>query len=302
MQYQKISISTFFSQINSEAKARELLWKNKFEGEDFHCPSCSHDKYYQYQTRPEIRKCAQCKKQVRLRAQTIFEHSKIPLLVWVRTIFLMMSGKRGVSAQEIYRQLNLSSYRSAWSMLQKIRVALAQRDEFYKLKGMIEIDSTCFGKEKTGNQREVLIAVESKKWVDEKGKEKKNAGFARVVIADETSLNVEKMIKNYIHPKSEIHSDGAKAYLHNKQEIKSMNTYNDHILNEKWLPWVHRFISNAKTWILGTHHGVTGHYLHNYIAEFSYRFNRRHDPKSLFSRAIYACSQAEPIRLGALCG
>ena len=304
MQYKKLSITEFFSQIDSEEKARNLIWQNKFDGLDFKCPHCGAETYYEYKCRPEIRKCRSCLKQVRARAGSIFEHSKIPLLTWVRAIFLMMSGKRGVSALEIYRQLNLKSYKTSWGMLQKIRFSLGKRDEKYKLENMIELDGTCFGKEATGNQREVLIAVESKDWIDDKGNNRSNAGFAKVLISKERSTNVESFLQNSVKANTEVHTDGAKAYVYSdpKFNIKTMNTYNDHILNEKWLPWVHRFISNAKTWVLGTHHGVSGHYLKNYLAEYTYRFNRRHDPKGLFSRTLFACSQSGPIRLGALSG
>ncbi len=71
---------------------------------------------------------------------------------------------------------------------------------------------------------------------------------------------------------------------------------------DRWLPWVHKFISNAKTWILGTHHGVGVRYVGRYLAEYTYRFNRRHDPDSLFHRALTACALAKPITLHALCG
>ena len=54
---------------------------------------------------------------------------------------------------------------------------------------------------------------------------------------------------------------------------------------------MHRFISNAKTWLLGTHHGIDAKYLDRYMAEYTYRFNRRHDPDSLFHRALYACAR-----------
>ncbi|MCB9025126.1 MAG: transposase [Bdellovibrionaceae bacterium] len=54
-------------------------------------------------------------------------------------------------------------------------------------------------------------------------------------------------------------------------------------------------MSNAKTWILGTHHGLqSSKYLELYLAEYTYRFNRRHDPDGLFHRALKACSIAIP--------
>ncbi len=70
---------------------------------------------------------------------------------------------------------------------------------------------------------------------------------------------------------------------------------------QRWLPWVHKFISNAKSWIDGTHHGIRKKYLDRYLSEFTYRFNRRHDVKSLFHRALLACAVAKPVKLSALC-
>ena len=43
----------------------------------------------------------------------------------------------------------------------------------------------------------------------------------------------------------------------------------------EWLPWVHIVISNFKTFILGTHHGISGKYVQEYLDEYTYRLNRR---------------------------
>ncbi len=304
MHYQEVSIVDFFSQINSEERARKLVWRHKFSGKEFNCPVCQSEVYYQYKTRPEIRKCKRCRTQVRLRAETIFENSKVPILIWVRLIFLCMSGKRGVSALEAQKHLKCSSYGVVWGLLQKVRVALGKRDEHYKLKEIVELDSTFFGKRSTKNQKEVLVAVESKEFTSAKSNKIKKAGFAKVVVATENKAQVTNFIKNNTASLGEVHTDGARSYLHTPADLKivSVSTHNDHVLNESWLPWVHRFISNAKTWILGTHHGVTGKYVHLYLKEYTYRFNRRHDAKRLFDRALFACTQSQPISLGALCG
>ena len=59
-------------------------------------------------TRPEVRKCKVCGKQQRLRVVSLFENSHLPLLTWVRAIYLMMQGKRGLAALELQYQLGLS--------------------------------------------------------------------------------------------------------------------------------------------------------------------------------------------------
>ena len=70
---------------------------------------------------------------------------------------------------------------------------------------------------------------------------------------------------------------------------------------DRWRPWVHKFISNAKAWVNGTHHGIKYKHLARYLAEYTCRFNRRHDVSRLFHRALVACAIAKPVRLHALC-
>lgn len=114
----------------------------------------------------------------------------------------------------------------------------------------------------------------------------------------------QKFISKSIKPGAVINTDASLAFVHAAVhgvdlDYREMDSKQDKI--NDWLPWVHRFISNAKTWIIGTHHGVRSQYLDLYLAEYTYRFNRRHDPDSLFHRAFSAMSQADPNTLGSLC-
>ena len=296
MNYKELRAVEFFKEMNSEARAREWLWKSKCGGKDFECTKCGHEEYWQHKHREEVRQCTSCKAEIRLRAGTIFEHSKTSMLTWVHAIYFVMQSKRGISAMELKRQLNHCSYGTVWTMLQKIRRALWQRNAEYELSGLIELDGTTFGKRKTGNQKRVMVAVESIEWVDKHGEVHSKAGFAKVKVTPEKWATVQSFIKENIDPTSKLHVDGARA-LGDLQNIKSeaMVMDQDKELLDTWLPWVHRFISNAKQWVLGTHHGVSSKYLEFYLSEYTYRFNRRHDMNSLFHRALTACALASPI-------
>ena len=61
------------------------------------------------------------------------------------------------------------------------------------------------------------------------------------------------------------------------------------------LHWVHIAISNAKRFLVGTHHGVSHKHLQRYLDEFCYRFNRRAWGKQMTSRLLTACISAAPI-------
>lgn len=48
-------------------------------------------------------------------------------------------------------------------------------------------------------------------------------------------------------------------------------------------------IGNAKTFIMGTYHGLEDKFLQAYLDEFCYRFNKRFNLKELFGRLLNAC-------------
>jgi hypothetical protein len=263
-----------------------------------------------------VRRCRQCGKETRLRVGTILEHAKKPLLVWARAIFLMMQDKRGVAALHVQRELALRSYTTAWRMLHKIRRAISQRDERYKLKGIVELDGASFGREATrkGRRRkaetptellhsEVLIAVESKEWVDDRGRLKERAGFAKVTVARETKIFAQKFVDSAVEPQTMVNADASNSFTDLRGvDVDQQVMHGQPERLDRWLPWVHRYISNAKDWLIGTHHGIGARYLSWYLGEHTYRFNRRHDPDGLFHRALTACALATPVRLGVLCG
>ena len=223
--------------------------------------------------------------------------------MWLKAIHLVMQSKRGISALELKRHLNMTSYGTAWAILHKIREALRQRDDRYKLKGTIELDGSAIGRIKRQNQAPLLVAVETKSWVDENGKPRSKAGFAKIAVANETKKEAQSFINQAIEPRSLVNTD-ASASLRNLKNINGdyriMDSDKEEL--ELWLPWVNRVTQNLKAWLNGTHHGIEAKYAQPYIAEFLYRFNRRHDPWGLFHRALTACASANPKTYVALFG
>ena len=83
-------------------------------------------------------------------------------------IFLMGRQKSGVSMLSLQRILEIRTYKTVWVMGHKIRQAMAERDAYYKLAGLIEMDDTYFGGPKPGKRgrgatgkSKVVVAVET---------------------------------------------------------------------------------------------------------------------------------------------
>lgn len=116
------------------------------------------------------------------------------------------------------------------------------------------------------------------------------------MIGKENKENAKKFITKNIQSNSTLFVDGAKSYVLKDTDVRieARATLGNKDVLEKWPPWMHRFVTNAKIWVLGTHHGINPKYLKNHLGEYVYRFNRRHDTKRLFSRALIACLSSRP--------
>ena len=298
MNYQEFSLFNFNQDIQTEEQAIDFLWKWKLDKNSFNCV-CGCNIFYQLKSRAEVRECKKCGKQHRLRSGTIFQNSKVSLKRWLNALLLMMSGKRGISALELQKHLGLKSYKTAWGMLLKIRNALIERDANYSLNGRVEVDGSQFGSQVSGTDQEVIIGVETKEWVDDEGETHTKAGFAQVMIANENKENAKKFVEKNLKNGAILQVDGAKCYEFETKKvvIEAKATLGNKEILSEWHRWMHRFVSNAKIWILGTHHGINPKYLQQYLGEYTYRFNRRHDSNRLFSRALSACLKAKYLTI-----
>ena len=68
----------------------------------------------------------------------------------------------------------------------------------------------------------------------------------------------------------------------------------DHPDVQKLLPRAHRAASNLKTWLQGTHRGVSPEHLQVYLDEFVFRHNRRRTPMAAFQTLLGLGALHEP--------
>lgn len=68
--------------------------------------------------------CAKCRRQTSVTAGTLMHGSKLPLTVWFWAAYLMATHSNSLSARQMWRQLGLGSYKSAWLLYAKLRRAM----------------------------------------------------------------------------------------------------------------------------------------------------------------------------------
>ena len=120
-----------------EEQCRDFLVAMRWP-DGIRCPKCgSTDEPYTIRRKNKggsernnvktIYNCRSCRRQFTATVGTIFEDSKIPVSKWLAAIFLMCSSKKGISAHQLYRMLDLGCYETAWFMAHRVREAMREK-------------------------------------------------------------------------------------------------------------------------------------------------------------------------------
>ena len=302
--YTEMDLVTFQRRFRTEKACRKRLFQLRWP-DGFSCPRCGEQRAYYLENRM-LHQCANCKFQTSLTAGTIMHRTRTPLVKWFWAIFLAVTDKRGLSALALSEKIGVS-YKTAWTMLHKIRKAMEARDAEYQLAGLIQVDDAFFkgGLHKGGDKRGrgtrkvpvlVMAAMRGEALT-----------FANMQVLDNVDGdNIKTALTKHVKDDQTIMSDGFAAY--NVAQELGHEHVSEVVYPKKGEPnydafkWVNILISNAKAFILGTYHGVTKKHLQKYLDEFCYRFNRRSWTDEIFDRLVLACTREPATTYAELTG
>lgn len=221
-------------------------------------------------------KCRDCRKKFTVRMGTIFEESHLPLHKWLQALHAMCASKKGVSAQQLHRALEIT-YKTAWFMCHRIREAM-RSDDFTPMGGagkFVEVDETYIGrlagvpKQKTGaaHKNTVLTLVE-------------RGGIARSFHIDSATVaRVLPIVNKNIHKETVFMSDEARVYDNIGPKFAAHGTVNhgreEYVRGVVHTNTVEGYYSIFKRGMKGVYQHCAEHHLHRYLAEFDFRYSNR---------------------------
>jgi transposase-like protein len=269
----------------------------------FSCPKCAAiGEPYRFAKRTSVvLRCRSCHANVSLTASTVMRASRMPLSVWFWGAYLVTTQTPGQSALQFQRQLGLSRYETAFQLLHKLRAGMVrpERDTIGS-QYPVEVDEAFVGGRTKGQGRgvhhmaTVIGAIEIRQnAVKENGefpKRKSYAGRLRLrVIPNRESKTLTAFVRDSVANGATVRTDGWRGY----DDLATMGYAHEPLVingdperTEAHLPMIHIAFSNLKTWLLGTHHGVSHQHLQAYLNEFVFRFNRRFYPMTAFNSAL----------------
>lgn len=266
---------------HDEDKAREHFEALGWPDGPF-CPHCGEtEKVYRLDGkshRPGLHHCNSCDQAFTITVGSVMESSHLPLTKWALGFHLMASGKKGVSAKQLQRQLGIG-YRAAWFMAHRIRTAMTPA-KGGRLGGegkVLESDETFVGgKAKTAHKNKPIPKKHAVHALVERG------GQVRAKhIADVTAKTLRETIAKHADPKSALHTDDALANLSLGKDFAEHRTVvhtDGQYVSKDGLAHtqtVESFFAIIKRGITGSFHSVSEQHLQRYVDEFAFRWNTR---------------------------
>ena len=135
------TLDEFKARFRNKQACREYLEQLRWP-DGLICPRCNGRKAWR--TRRGLWVCCRCGYQASVTAGTMFQDAHEPLTTLFNAIWWVSSQKTGASALGLQKVLGLHSYRTAWTMLHKLRRAMV-RPGRERLSGRVEVDDTCLG-------------------------------------------------------------------------------------------------------------------------------------------------------------
>jgi transposase-like protein len=255
-------------------------------------PSAAHPEGVE---RKGLYQCNACRQQFTVTVGTVFERSKVPLNKWLLATFLLSSSKKGMSAHQLHRMLDVT-YKTAWFMFHRIREAMREGDDGYKDGGLggpgktVEADETYVG----GVPRNKAFKdVPPKKIVVslvERGGKVRSTHVANV-----TSDTLKKVLFEQVNRKSELMTDRAQYYRPLGWQFAKHRTVNhsinEYVRGEDHTNTIESFFGILKRGIMGSYHHVSPEHLKRYLAEFDFRYNYRKETDTVrYSAALKGIS------------
>ena len=225
-------------------------------------------------------KCGACRKRFSVTSRTIFEGAHIPVGKWIYAIFIMCSSKKGVSANQLSRELDIT-YKSAWFMCHRVREAMLQ-EPLAGLLGaggsIVELDETYVGGKKKNNRHANRTSAAGQKTavmtlIDREGDVK------TVKVPNVRKGTLQSLAKPIVDQSANIVTDahlsyeGLEQHFHSHHVVDHSRTYVRGIIFHT--NFAESYHSLLKRGVIGAFHHISDKHIPRYLAEFDRRWNTR---------------------------
>jgi transposase-like protein len=247
------------------------------------CPTCGSTevRFLATQQRWEC-KAKHSRKQFSVKVGTIFEDSPISLQKWLPAAWLLASNRNGISSWELHRALGVTQ-KTAWFMLQRIRLAMQDENHGGKLGGEVEVDETFIGGKARNMhraRRERVLGGKGGGTVGKVGVQgflERGGKIKTEVIRDGKLATLVPNVRRNVEKGSNVFTDQLPAYFGLQAEYAHdvINHTVSYVEGNVHTNGIENFWSLLKRGLNGTYVSVEPFHLFRYVDEQAFRYNNR---------------------------
>jgi len=228
---------------------------------------------------------------------TIFQDTKISLVLWFKIGFLMLTAKKGVSSLQVRRMVfgerSGTDWRTCWYICHRWRAAM--KGDAFSLGGEIEIDETYVGgkaQNMHASKRKRAALTGTKNKVAVIGAISRKGMVVTKVIENTDTETLDNFVHQAVGPNvSLVSTDEHSGYRLLSRDLPHgvvRHSAGQYVVGAIHTNTIEGFWSLLKRGIMGSYHKVSKDYLPLYMNEFSWRFNNRDNPNA-FADLITTC-------------
>jgi len=246
------------------------------------CPYCKSSKISKHieNGRRKRMQCQACTKSFSVTVGTIFHHTHLDLRHWFYIIALMLNAKKGISAYQVARDLEMRRM-TAWTTMHKIRNAMATEQKEL-LSGIFEMDETYIKSKKDEDDDNFDGGIRHETNASVVGIKQKGGDIKAFVTHNTTYMTLINLARNVVKVGSEMHTDEYASYNKFRQYYihETVNHSKEYVTASGiHCNGVESFWSLLKRGIKGQFHHLSRKYLQKYINEFEFRYNNRYNAR-----------------------
>lgn len=305
---QDVSFFQLTAQYPDEASAERYFQAHRWPG-GVTCPKCKSSNVLRG-TQDRNRQLWYCRsetcgRQFSVTSGTVMDSTKIPLRKWLLAFHLVGASKKGISARQVARMLDVTT-QTAWHLCHRIRETM--KDDRQVFTGIVETDETYIGGRRTGHGRGYKgnkVAVQT---IVRRNREGRTDGQAQTMALAYEKVDGRtvgaKLRQHTVPSRTVLMTDDSPIYERVGERFKD-----HHTVNHKGKEYVREdmdghlattntaegLFANLKRQITGTHHHTSKKHLPKYLEEFDYKYNTR--GKSDGERTTAAIRNIEGKRL-----
>lgn len=314
------TLDAFDREFATEESCKTFLQNQRWP-DGVRCPKCgAREKVYALKARPFHWTCknTDCGGRNGYRfsviTKTIFQDTKVPLRLWFKVGYLMLTAKKGLSALQVHRivfgEESGSDWHTSWYMCHRWRAAM--RGDAFPLDGIVEVDETFVGgsdrnRHKGKKSADLRKAARRESGVPVQPGEDP-IGYAKVgvigaiarkgnvvaaVIGDMDAPTKSDFVRRMVAKDVRLlvtDKDHAYRYVRHGMRHEAIDhSAGEYVRGIAHTNSIESFWSLIKRGVMGQYHNVSKAYLPLYLNEFSWRFNNRKNPNA-FADLVATCS------------